>query len=62
MATTIAVSGKGGSGKTTFSAMMMRSLLDQAPGKEVIEEVRAMESVEDIWYLELPELSDDSNE
>ena len=36
MATTIAVSGKGGSGKTTFSAMMMRSLLEQAPGKAVL--------------------------
>jgi len=36
--------------------------LDQAPGEEVIEEVRAMESVEDIWYLELPELPDDTNE
>ena len=36
MAITIAVSGKGGSGKTTFSAMMMRSLLEQAPGKAVL--------------------------
>ncbi len=36
MAITIAVSGKGGSGKTTFSAMMMRSLMEQAPGKAVL--------------------------
>jgi len=36
--------------------------LDQAPTEEVIAEVRAMESVEDVWYLELPELSDDQNE
>jgi D-3-phosphoglycerate dehydrogenase / 2-oxoglutarate reductase len=36
--------------------------LDQAPGEEVIEEVRTMESVEDIWYLELPELLDDQDE
>lgn len=36
MAITIAVSGKGGSGKTTFSAMMMRSLLEQVPGKAVL--------------------------
>ena len=36
MAITIAVSGKGGSGKTTFSAMMMRSLIEQAPGKAVL--------------------------
>jgi len=36
MTTTIAVSGKGGSGKTTFSAMMMRSLLEQAPDKAVL--------------------------
>ena len=36
MAITIAVSGKGGSGKTTFSAMMMRSLIERAPGKAVL--------------------------
>ncbi|MCK5114879.1 MAG: phosphoglycerate dehydrogenase [Phycisphaerae bacterium] len=36
--------------------------LDQAPGEEVIAEVRAMESVEDIWYLELPELPADESE
>jgi len=36
MALTIAVSGKGGSGKTTFSAMMMRSLIERAPGKAVL--------------------------
>lgn len=36
MAITIAVSGKGGSGKTTFSAMMMRTLIEQAPGKAVL--------------------------
>lgn len=36
MATTIAVSGKGGSGKTTFSSMMIRALLEQAPGKAVL--------------------------
>ncbi len=36
MAKTIAVSGKGGSGKTTFSSMMIRSLLEQAPGKAVL--------------------------
>lgn len=36
MAITIAVSGKGGAGKTTFSAMMMRSLIEQAPGKAVL--------------------------
>ena len=36
MAMTIAVSGKGGSGKTTFSAMLMRSLLERAPGRAVL--------------------------
>ena len=36
MATTIAVSGKGGSGKTTFSAMMIRSLLEQSGGRAVL--------------------------
>ena len=36
MAITIAVSGKGGSGKTTFSAMLMRSLLERAPGRAVL--------------------------
>jgi CO dehydrogenase maturation factor len=36
MAMTIAVSGKGGSGKTTFSAMLMRSLIEQAPGRAVL--------------------------
>ncbi|MHC4626721.1 MAG: ATP-binding protein [Planctomycetota bacterium] len=36
MAVTIAVSGKGGSGKTTFSAMMMRCLIERAPGKAVL--------------------------
>lgn len=36
MATTIAVSGKGGSGKTTFAAMIMRSLLQQKPGQAVL--------------------------
>jgi len=32
MATTIAISGKGGSGKTTLAAMIIRSLLDHAGG------------------------------
>jgi len=32
MATTIAISGKGGSGKTTLAAMIIRSLLDRAGG------------------------------
>jgi CO dehydrogenase maturation factor len=32
MATTIAVSGKGGAGKTTISAMIIRALVDQALG------------------------------
>ncbi len=32
MATTIAISGKGGSGKTTVAAMIIRSLLEQAGG------------------------------
>jgi len=32
MATTIAISGKGGSGKTTLAAMIIRSLLEQAGG------------------------------
>jgi len=36
MAITIAVSGKGGSGKTTFSAMLMRSILERAPGRAVL--------------------------
>ncbi|MEA3225944.1 MAG: hypothetical protein U9Q07_08330, partial [Planctomycetota bacterium] len=36
MAITIAVSGKGGSGKTTFSSMMIRALLEQAPKKAVL--------------------------
>jgi CO dehydrogenase maturation factor len=36
MTTTIAVSGKGGSGKTTFAAMMIRSLLERSPGKAVL--------------------------
>ena len=36
MAITIAVSGKGGSGKTTFSAMMIRSLLEKSPGDAVL--------------------------
>lgn len=35
--------------------------LDQSPSEKVIDEVRAMESVKDIWYLELPELPDESN-
>ncbi len=36
MTTTIAVSGKGGSGKTIFAAMMIRSLLERSPGKAVL--------------------------
>ncbi|MHC4756477.1 MAG: ATP-binding protein [Planctomycetota bacterium] len=32
MAITIAISGKGGSGKTTLSAMIMRLLIEQSPG------------------------------
>ena len=36
MTITIAVSGKGGTGKTTFSSMMIRALLEQAPGKSVL--------------------------
>jgi CO dehydrogenase maturation factor len=36
MAITIAVSGKGGTGKTTFSSMMIRALLELAPGKAVL--------------------------
>jgi len=32
MATTIAISGKGGSGKTTLSAMIIRALVDQSAG------------------------------
>jgi CO dehydrogenase maturation factor len=36
MTTTIAVSGKGGSGKTTLAAMIIRSLLERAPGKAVL--------------------------
>ncbi len=36
MATTIAVSGKGGSGKTTLAAMITRFLLEQADRKSVI--------------------------
>ncbi len=36
LAITIAVSGKGGSGKTTFAAMIMRSLLQHAPGQAVL--------------------------
>ncbi len=36
MAITIAVSGKGGTGKTTFSSMMIRALVEQAPGKAVL--------------------------
>ncbi len=36
MATTIAISGKGGSGKTTLAAMIIRSLLSQANRKTVL--------------------------
>jgi CO dehydrogenase maturation factor len=36
MATTIAISGKGGSGKTTLAAMIIRSLLAQADRKTVL--------------------------
>jgi len=36
LAITIAVSGKGGSGKTTFAAMIMRYLLQQVPGQAVL--------------------------
>ena len=36
MTTTIAVSGKGGSGKTTFAAMIIRSLLARADSKAVL--------------------------
>jgi len=36
MATTIAVSGKGGSGKTTLAAMITRFLLEQADRKSII--------------------------
>jgi CO dehydrogenase maturation factor len=36
MTTTIAVSGKGGSGKTTIAAMIIRKLLDQADGGAVL--------------------------
>jgi CO dehydrogenase maturation factor len=36
MTTTIAISGKGGSGKTTISAMIIRHLLEQAGGSSVL--------------------------
>src|SRR4030042_2038478 len=36
MTTTVAVSGKGGSGKTTIAAMMIRYLLEQAGGGAVL--------------------------
>jgi len=36
MAITIAISGKGGSGKTTLAAMIIRSLLEQADRKSVL--------------------------
>jgi CO dehydrogenase maturation factor len=36
MATTIAISGKGGSGKTTLAAMIIRALLEQAKGGAVL--------------------------
>ncbi len=36
MTTTIAVSGKGGSGKTTIAAMMVRHLLEQAGGGAIL--------------------------
>ena len=36
MTTTIAVSGKGGSGKTTIAAMIIRYLLEQAGGGAVL--------------------------
>lgn len=36
MATTIAISGKGGSGKTTIAAMIIRSLIDRAGGGSVL--------------------------
>jgi CO dehydrogenase maturation factor len=36
MATTIAISGKGGTGKTTIAAMLVRSILDGQPGRAVL--------------------------
>jgi len=36
MATTIAISGKGGSGKTTLAAMFIRSLLDRAGSRAIL--------------------------
>ena len=36
MATTIAVSGKGGSGKTTLAAMITRLLIEQADKKSIV--------------------------
>jgi len=36
LATTIAISGKGGSGKTTLAAMIIRSLLDQADSRAIL--------------------------
>jgi CO dehydrogenase maturation factor len=36
MATTIAISGKGGSGKTTVAAMLIRCLLESSPGRAIL--------------------------
>ena len=36
MATTVAISGKGGSGKTTLAAMIIRSLLEQADSRSIL--------------------------
>ena len=41
MATTIAVSGKGGSGKTTLAALIVRALVGQSPQGEALDRISA---------------------